>query len=492
MYERRWGSKNHPPMADTDLLTHAALDLAQRLKRGEISASELTELCLDRIEELEPAINAFTYVAHEEARAQAAAIDAATHPGPFAGVPLAIKDNRAVAGMPLTMCSDIFGEYRPAHDTSLVRRLRAAGFVIVGKTAMPENGILPTCESRRNGPTSNPWDLTRTPGGSSGGSGAAVAAGMVPIAHGNDGGGSTRIPAACCGLVGLKPTRGRISAGPEAGHSFLVADGVLTRTVSDTAAVLDLLQGYEPGDATWAPAPTSPYAETSRSLPRPLKLGLALNPPLRGATLDPVNERAARDAAELMAQLGHEVTEITPPWSEQDLLPDFTRAFGPLIALGTVIGAQLTDQTPGADNVEPLTYEMYERARNQDTLTFLGAQGRLETFARQIVTYLQPYDAVITPALAQRPLPTGEVHGRGPDPMDHYRRSGAFTPYTAVANVTGLPAISLPLYHGDDGLPTGVQFIGRPADEATLLQIATQLETALPWAARRPPATTTA
>ena len=473
-----------------NLLTESALALAQRLKRGEISAVELTELCLRRIDELEPRINAFTYVAHEEARAEAARIDATTHPGPFAGVPIAIKDNRAVAGMPLTMCSDIFGDYRPAHDTSFVRKLRAAGFVIVGKTAMPENGILPTCESRRNGPTNNPWDLTRTPGGSSGGSGAAVAAGMVPIAHGNDGGGSTRIPAACCGLVGLKPSRGRISVGPEAGHSFLVADGVLTRTTTDTAAVLDLLHGYEPGDATWAPPPSVPYAEAAATLPRPLQFGLAFNPPLKGASLDPINERAARDAAQLLESLGHHVTEIAPPWSEQDLLPDFTRAFGPLIALGSVIGAQLTNQTPGPDNVEPLTFEMYERARNQDTLTFLGAQGRLETFARQIVSFLQPYDAVITPALAQRPLPTGEVHGRGPDPMDHYRRSGAFTPYTAVCNVTGLPAISLPLYHGDDGLPTAVQFIGRAADEATLLQIAAQLEQALPWAARTPPAIT--
>jgi amidase len=469
----------------TDLLSRSALELAELVRSREITASELTRACLARIDELEPAINAFTYVAYEEATAAAAAIRPGD-PRPFAGVPIAIKDNRAVKDMPLTMCSDLFGDFRPAHDTSFVRRLRDAGFVIVGKTALPENGILPTCESRRNGPTSNPWDLGRTPGGSSGGSAAAVAAGMVPIAHGNDGGGSTRIPAACCGLVGLKAARGRVSVGPEAGQSFLVVDGVLTRTVADTAAVLDLLEGYEPGDATWAPPPTRPYAEAMGSPARPLKLGVAFNPPLDGATLDPVNERAARDAAALLESFGHHVELVAPPWSNLDLLPDFTRAFGPGIAMGTMIAAKLAGREPTSEDVEPLTWAMYERASTQDTLTYLSAQGRLENHARRIVASLAPFDAVLTPALAQRPLRTGEVHGRGPDPWEHYRRSGAFTPYTAICNVTGLPAIALPLYHGDDGLPTAVQLIGRPAREDVLLALAAQLETALPWAGRRP------
>ena len=199
-------------------------------------------------------INAFTHVAHESALAAAEAISPGD-PRPFAGVPIAIKDNRPVAGMPLTNGSDLFGDFVPDHDAFLVRRLREAGFVIVGKTSMPEMGILPTTEPRRFGPTRNPWNLERTPGGSSGGSAAAVAAGMVPVAHGNDGGGSIRIPAACCGLVGLKPARGRVSVGPDSGQSFLVCDGALTRTVQDTAALLDVLGGPEPGDATWAPPP---------------------------------------------------------------------------------------------------------------------------------------------------------------------------------------------------------------------------------------------
>jgi amidase len=469
----------------SDLLRQSIFELAGQVREGSLSATELVTASLERIDALEPQINAFTYVAHDQALAAAAEITAGDA-RPFAGVPIAIKDNRAVAGMPLTLCSDLYGDFRPDHDAFLVTRLRRAGFVIVGKTALPENGILPTCESRRNGPTQNPWDLTRTPGGSSGGSAAAVAAGMVPIAHGNDGGGSTRIPAACCGLVGLKPARGRVSVGPDSGDSFLVADGVLTRTVAETAAVLDVLAGYEPGDATWAPPPARPFAESGAE-PGQLRIGLALNPALAGAELDPVCERAALDAGRLLESLGHHVEPITPPWGDVDLLPDFTRAFGPGIAMGTFVGGRIAGREPAEDDVEPLTWAMYERARAQDTLTYLSAHNRLERHARQIVAHLAAYDLVLTPALARPPLLTGEVHGRGPDPMGNYRRSGAFTPYTAIVNVTGLPAVALPLYETDDRLPLAVQLIGRPAREDVLLATAAQVETALPWAARRPP-----
>jgi amidase len=199
-----------------------------------------------------------------------------------------------------------------------------------------------------------------------------------------------------------------------------------------------------------------------------------------------VCEAAARDAATLLESLGHTVEEITPPWSEHDLLPDFSRAFGPGIAFSVFIGGRLRGREPVADDVEPLTWEMYERARTQDTIVYMSALGRLENFARSIVSFLAPYDAVVTPALASRPLKTGEVHGRGPDHWDHFRRSGLFTPYTAIINVCGLPAVSLPLYQGDDGLPTGVQLIGQAAGEGPLLALAAQLERALPWADRRP------
>ena len=384
------------------------------------------------------------------------------------------------------MGSGLFGDFVAHHDAFLVRRLREAGFVIVGKTTLPEMGILPTTEPRRFGPTRNPWALDRTPGGSSGGSAAAVAAGMVPIAHGSDGGGSIRIPAACCGLVGLKPSRGRISQGPDVGQSFLVTDGVLTRTVGETAELLDLLAGYELGDATWAPPPDGAYSESVARDPGRMKIGVALDPPLQDAGLDPTCEQAVRDAGVLLQSLGHDVEEIAPPWSGADLLPDFTRAFGPAISFATWIGAQLAGREPTPEDVEPLTWEMWQHARSNDTLSLLAAHSRLERAARSTVTFLSDYDAVLTPALAQRPVPIGEIHGLGPEPWQHYRRSGYFTPYTGIVNITGQPAISLPLYHGEDGLPTAVQLIGRPLAEDVLLSLAAQLERAAPWAGRRP------
>jgi amidase len=469
-----------------DLMFNSALELAALVRSGELSARELVSACLERIDALDPKIGAFTHVAHESALEAAESIGAGDA-RPFAGVPIAIKDNRPVAGMPITMGSDLFGDYVARHDAFLVRRLREAGFVIVGKTSMPEMGILPTTEPRRFGPTRNPWALDRTPGGSSGGAAAAVAAGMVPIAHGNDGGGSIRIPAACCGVVGLKAARGRVSPGPDAGQSFLTIDGVLTRTVADTAAALDVLAGYELGDATWAPAPDGAFAAVGEPASR-LRIGLVLRSPLEGVVLDPVCERAARDAAALLSSLGHAVEEFDPGWLAFNLLPDFTRTFGPMVSLTMLAGERIAGRSPSADDVEPLTWALWERARSQDTIAFLSAMGRLENAARKIVRLLDRYDVILTPSLAQRPLAIGELHGRGPDPWAHYRRSGYFTPYSGIVNITGLPAVSLPLYHGLDGLPTGVQLIGRPVREDVLLALASELESALPWADRRPPA----
>ncbi len=473
--------------ASPEILRRSATELAALVRAGDLSARELVEASLRRIDELEPTINAFTHVAHDSALTAADAIG----PGdarPFAGVPIAIKDNRAVEGMPLTLGSDLFGEFVPAREAFCVRRLRDAGFVIVGKTSMPEMGILPTTEPRRFGPTRNPWSTDRTPGGSSGGAAAAVAAGMVPVAHGNDGGGSIRIPAACCGLVGLKPARGRVSSGPDSGHSFLVCDGVLTRSVADTANLLDVLAGPELGDSTWAPPPPAVgYAALTAVDPGRLRIGLALNAPLEGATVEETCAQAARDASALLESLGHDVEEITPPWSDLNLLPDFTRAFGPAVSLSVLSGGRIAGREPTADDVEPLTWALWERALTQDTISYLSAEIRIEAVARSLVTFLAPYDAVLTPALASRPVATGEIHGRGPDPMGNYRRSGAFTPFTAIVNITGQPAIALPLYHGDDGLPTAVQLIGRPAREEVLLGLATQLERALPWGERLPP-----
>jgi amidase len=469
-----------------ELLTRSAIDLGSLVRSGELSSRELVEASLRRIDELDPDIGAFTHVAHDAALEAAAAI-AAGDARPFAGVPIAVKDNKPVQGMPITMCSDLFGDLIADHDAFVVRRLREAGFVIVGKTKLPEMGILPTTEPRRFGPARNPWALDRTPGGSSGGSGAAVASGMVPIAHGNDGGGSIRIPAACCGLVGLKTSRGRVSLGPELGDAFLLCEGVLTRTVAETAAVLDELAGYEPGDMTWAPPPRAPFAELAERQPGRLRVGLALSPPLEGAAVDPLCEQAALDAAKLLESLGHEVDEVSPPWARQDVLSDFTRLWAPLISATTMIGGLVRGRPATQDDVEPLTWLMWENAQSTNSLDFVSSEARMKFLARTIVAFLDPYDLVLTPALAARPVEIGEIHGRGPDPWENYRRSGHFTPFTAICNVTGQPAIALPLYHGDDGLPLAVQLIGRPSQEDVLLSVAAQLEQALPWAERLPP-----
>jgi amidase len=468
-----------------DVLFEPATELARLVKAGEVTSRELTEISLERIEALDPDLNAFVHLDPEGALAAADGIDVSDG-RPFAGVPIAIKDTAAVAGMPYRLGSDLFGDFVPPQDAFVVRRLREAGFVIVGKTNLPEFGILPVTEPRRFGPTRNPWDLERTPGGSSGGAGAAVAAGMVPLAHGSDGGGSIRIPAACCGLVGLKPSRGRVSRGPEQGDDLLVQDGVLTHTVGETAALLDVISGYEPGDATWAPPPPEPFARTAAREPGRLRIGVTTVPAIEVAAVDPLCERAARDAAALLDSLGHEVEEVDPPWEGQELLRAFTLVFGTPVAVGMWFGSQVTGTEPSAELVEPLTWTIWEGIRERNPLDYMLARTRLTAASRSIVALWDEYDAVLTPALAQRPVRIGEIDSCSDDPWEDFHRSGQFTPYTALYNVTGQPAISLPLYHGEDGLPLGVMLAGRPAGEGPLLSLAAQLEAASPWADRRP------
>ena len=467
-----------------DLLFRPAGELATLVHTGQVSSTELVTAALERIEQLQPSLNAFVHIDPDGALETAAKVDR-DDPRPFAGVPIAIKDTTAVAGMPYTMGSDLFGDFVPGHDSYVTRRIRDAGFVLVGKTNMPEFGILPVTEPRRYGPARNPWDTDRTPGGSSGGAAAAVAGGMVPLAHGSDGGGSIRIPAACTGLVGLKPTRGRISRGPDLGDDFLVQDGVLTRTVAETAAMLDVLSGYEVGDTTWAPPPPEPFAEAARREPGRLRIGYTLKAAI-DANIDPPCEQAVQDAVQLLTELGHEVEEIDAPWGDQDLLQTFVMAFGTPIAMGLYFGGMVTGREPTPELVEPLSWTMYEGVRARSALDYLLARTQLTAISRGIIALWETYDVVLTPALAGRPVRIGEIDACSEDPWEDFRRSGLFTPYTAIFNVTGQPAVSLPLFHGDDGLPSAVQLAGRPADEATLLSLAAQLEAARPWADRRP------
>ena len=472
--------------AALDLMFAPVTELAALVRSGELSARELVDAALERIDALQPTVNAFVDIDHEGARAAADAI-APGDERPFAGVPIAVKNSRAVSGLRLTLGAEFTGDHVPRHDHNVTRRLRAAGFVIVGTTCVPEWEIAPVTEGRRLGPTRNPWDLGRTPGGSSGGSAAAVAAGMVPIATATDGGGSTRIPAACCGLVGLKPQRGRISLAPDAGESLIVQDGVLTRTVRETALLLDVLAGPEPGDASWAPPPDEPFADSAARDPGHLRIGVTTAMPLLEADLDPHCARATRDAAELLAGLGHEVVEVEPPWRAPGLLQQFTAVFGPAVCTQIVTAARRAGREPQEADMEPMSWALWQRSRSIDAVQAASVTFELQAFARAIVVWAASYDAILTPALAQPPVAIGALDPCGPDPRGTFRRGGHFTPYTAIANVTGTPAIALPLYQHDDGLPLAVQLIGRPAREGALLALAAQLEAALPWTGRRAP-----
>jgi amidase len=467
-----------------DLLFRPATELATLVHTGQVSATELVTAALEKIEQLQPTLNAFVHVDPDGALEAAAKIDR-DDPRPFAGVPIAMKDTTPVRGMPYTMGSDLFGDFVPGHDSFVTRRVRDAGFVIVGKTNMPEFGILPVSEPRRFGPARNPWDTDRTPGGSSGGAAAAVAGGMVPLAHGSDGGGSIRIPASCTGLVGLKPSRGRISRGPDLGDDFLVQDGSLTRTVAETAQMLDILSGYEIGDSTWAPPPAGPFANAVGRDPGRLKIGYTLSAAM-DATLDPENERATLEAAQLLSELGHEVEEVQAPWGGQELFDAFLMAFGTPISMGIYFGGMVTGREPTEELVEPLSWEMWTAIREHSALDYLLGRTQLSAVSRGIIALWETHDVILTPALANRPPRIGEIDACSDDPWDDFKRSSEFAPYAAIYNVTGQPGITLPLFQGDDGLPTSVQLGGRPAGEAELLSLAAQLEAARPWADRRP------
>jgi amidase len=460
-----------------NLMLKPVSELAALVRGGEIAAREVVTVALDRIESLDDRVNAFIEVDAEGALEAADKIE----PGderPFAGVPIAIKANTPVAGMCMNFGSKFLEGHRPSHSAYLVRRLREAGFVVIGTTNMPEFGILPTTEPRHTGITRNPWDLERTPGGSSGGAAAAVAAGMLPIAHGNDGGGSLRIPAACCGLVGLKPSRGRVSRGPDLGDSYLACDGVLSRTVGDTAQLLDVLSGYEVGDATWAARPTEPYATSVRRDPGRLRIGMSAANAI-GADVDPECERAMRAAGDLLSGLGHEVAEASPALPVGDVLGLFLQAFGPAVSLGIGYGQLLGGRAPTDDELEPLSRAVYANAQEMNSIAYLGAIAQLQAVARGIVAFFAEYDLLLTPTLAERPLAIGECTGYGEDPMADLARSARFTPYAGLFNVTGQPAISIPLGFGDDGLPIAAHLVAKPLGEDTLLQVAAQMEAAL-------------
>jgi amidase len=454
----------------------SAIEQAHLIRTTQVSSAELVGLYLERIDRLDPELNAFVTVRAEEALAEARAGDAEGRDAPFRGVPIGVKDLTATAGIRTTYSCSAFADNVPDFDTAVVRRLRDAGFVIVGKTNTPEFGTTAFTESDLNGATKNPWNPERTPGGSSGGAAAAVAAGLLPLAHGTDGGGSIRIPASCCGLFGLKPSRGRVSSAPFTSLEGLSTSGPISRTVADAAALLDVLAGYEPGDPWWAPLPERPFVEETSLPPGRLRVAVTTTPPIE-THVDAACTDALTSAAKLLTELGHEVIEDTPPWQEPDLFDVFITIWqvGPALF-------PLEDDSL----LTSLNRGLVERAFATSAAEYARAAARLQMTARRVVAFWQKVDVVLTPTLALPPVPIGwqeVVEGA----LEQLERSVAFTPFTAVANLTGLPAMSLPLGRTSDGLPLGVHAIGPPAGDALLVRLASQIEEARPWATSRPP-----
>ncbi|HEX7355434.1 MAG TPA: amidase family protein [Mycobacteriales bacterium] len=471
-------------MTDTAWLDATAQ--ADLVRSGQVSAAELVDAAIERIERLNPTLNAVIHPLFDRARDQ---VKAGLGDGPFAGVPFLLKDFAAeLAGTPFHEGTSLAGDYVSTTTQLLTERFLAAGFVVCGKTNTPEFAILPTTEPRRYGASRNPWDTGRTTGGSSGGSAAAVAAGMVPVAHANDGGGSIRIPASCCGLVGLKPTRGRVSMAPQYGDvmSGLVAEHVVTRSVRDSAAVLDIVAAPVPGEPYVAPAPRGPsFLAATRSAPGRLRIGLVTDSP-NGAPVDPACVAAARDAAELCESLGHLVEPATLDGAA-DVVPHFINVWAAGNAWIMADWEARIGRAATEADVEPLTWALVEMGRGLSSPQYLTALQELQRASRVMAAQLTDLDVLLTPTLAEPPPPLGTFDSPPGSPLDGLFRAASFVPFTPPFNVSGQPAISLPLHWSDAGLPIGVQVAGRYGDEETLLSLAAQLEQARPWSERRPP-----
>ena len=459
---------------------------ADLVRRKEISAGELVEFAITRIEQLNPVLNAVITALYDQARDAVTRVDPSA---PLAGVPFVLKDLVAeLAGAPLSEGSHFLADYVSHYDSELVRRFRQAGLVVVGKSNTPEFGLMPTTEPARFGATRNPWDTRLTAGGSSGGSAAAVASGMVAIGHANDGGGSIRVPASCCGVVGLKPSRGRNSLGPGYGDvaSGLLCEHVHTRSVRDTAAVLDATAGPAPGEPYWPAAPERPYTEEVKHEPERLRISFSTQP-LTGARAHADCVAGAESIARLCQELGHEVTEDSPKVDGERLFKAFGTRWIGFLTWAVKDWARRLGREPSEDLLEPATWRMYRNGLKQTSADYLLAVQDLQLISRDVAGLFDRYDVWLTPTLAQPPVALGYFDYAPDRRAVHLQRLGEYTGFTLIANTTGQPAISLPLHWTDTGLPIGIQLTGRYGDEASLLRLAGQLERARPWAGRRPP-----
>ncbi len=464
---------------------------AELVRRGALTPRELVEAAIARIERLDPQLNAVILPAFAQARQRAAE---ALPDGPFRGVPFLMKDlggaeggRRYSGGM---RCLKEADWIQPG-NSYLVDKLLAAGLVILGRTNTPELGLLPTTEPAAWGATRNPWNPAYSPGGSSGGSAAAVAAGMVAAAHASDGGGSIRIPASMCGLVGLKPTRGRNSFGPDSGErwSGLSTEFVVTRSVRDAAALLDVTNGPMPGDPYSATPPACPYAEVMRTAPPRLRVGVMRDVPAeRGLTLHPECRAAADRAAHLLAELGHRVEESHPEALDDARTPaHFIDLIAANIARALDATADKLGRPLNAGDVEPLTWAVAERGRTIGAAAYLAHVEFLHALGRRLAGWWQRgFDLLLTPCTAQPPPLLGYVSSTPDEPWRGFVRSAPYVAYTSAFNISGQPAIALPLHWSADQLPIGVQLVAATGREDLLLQVAAELETAAPWKERRP------
>ena len=472
-----------------DLSLLDATAQAELVRTGQVSPAELVTAAIERIEALNPVLNAVVTPVFERAAEEAAEQARAAPAGPFAGVPYLVKDLACeMEGVRFTEGSRFLAGNVSAFDSELVLRLRRAGLVILGKTNTPEFGMAPACEPVLFGPVRNPWDTGRSTSGSSGGSAAAVASGMVPFAHGNDLGGSLRYPASACGLFGLKPTRARNPLGPEYGDVAAggAVEHTLTRSVRDSAALLDATSGPDLGDPYWAPPPTRPFGAEVGADPGRLRIGFTTRTP-EGDLGHPDCVAAAEQAARLCASLGHEVTETD--W------PGFTPEVG--AAIGTMLSAAAAwivqywirhlGREPGEDEIEPLNRALWQAGEKVTAADWLLAVGDIQRFGRRVARFFTGFDAFLTPTMSAPPLPIGTMVSTPDDPWRSLQVSGPTVRYAGiVANLTGNPAMSVPLWWNDEGMPIGVHILGRFGDEATLIRLAAQLEAAQPWAGRRP------
>lgn len=487
-------------MTHEEYLAHDATGLAHLVRAGDVTADELLDIALARVAALNPIVNAVVHLMEADARGDAARPPA----GPFAGVPFLAKDLISTyAGHPTSAGTKALAHHICEHDSELASRVRASGVSVLGKTNLPEWGLHPFTESALWGPCRNPWATEHTPGGSSGGSAAAVASGMVPIAGGGDGGGSIRIPAACCGLFGLKPTRGRTPTGPDFGLLWRGAtvEHVLTRSVRDSAAMLDATHGSDPGAPLEIPPPVRPFSDEVGRDPERLLIAWTTEPML-GSDVHPDCRKAVEEAVALLTELGHDLVETAPGIDAAA----FGRSFLTMIAselaadvdyAGRVVGRRLRRA-----DLEPESWALALLGRALTAADYANALRRLEAAGRRVGTFFERFDALLTPTLASPPPRIGEL---GPTRRESLllRALGAFgsgrlvriagllergaadafgfTPWTPVFNATGQPAMSVPLHWNAAGLPVGVHFVGRFGDEATLLRLASQLEEARPW-----------